>query len=106
MVKIRRLAIIPARAGSKRLQNKNHIDFFGKPIIQWIIDSSKKSKLFDLIHISTNCDNILKIASSNNLTTDFIRPQHLCGDNVGLLEVIEYVSNRYKKKNYIFDEIW
>lgn len=102
----RRLAIIPAREGSKRLPTKNYIDFYGKPMIEWVIDSCKESKLFDLIHISTNCKEVLKIASSKKLKPEFTRPKSLCGDNVGLLEVIEYVSNYYKEDNNIFDEIW
>ena len=43
-----RLAIIPARAGSKRILNKNIKSFHGKPIIAWSIEAILKSKLFEL----------------------------------------------------------
>ena len=58
MLKLNRLAIIPARSGSKRIKNKNLVDFNGKPIIKYTIDNAKKSKLFDKIHISTDCNKI------------------------------------------------
>ena len=45
------VAIIPARAGSKGLKNKNIYPILSKPLIQWTIDQVKKSKLmYTLIH--------------------------------------------------------
>ena len=55
----KRLAIIPARSGSKRIKNKNIKDFCGKPMIYHIIDTAKGSNLFDDIHVSTNCENMV-----------------------------------------------
>ena len=46
MKKIRRLAIIPARSGSKRIKNKNIKIFHNKPIISYSIKTALKSKLF------------------------------------------------------------
>ena len=48
------LCIIPARAGSKRIKNKNFINFFGQPIIKYSIDSAIKSKVFSKILVSTD----------------------------------------------------
>ena len=59
MLKLNRLAIIPARSGSKRIKNKNLVDFNGKPIIKYTIDNAKNSNLFDKIHVSTDCNKIL-----------------------------------------------
>ena len=59
MLKLNRLAIIPARGGSKRIKNKNLIDFNGKPIIKYTIDNANRSKLFDKIHVSTDSNRIL-----------------------------------------------
>ena len=58
MLNLNRLAIIPARAGSKRIKNKNLIDFNGKPIIEYTIDNAKKSKLFDsfFFDVCNNCN--------------------------------------------------
>ena len=51
---IKRLAIIPARGGSKRIKNKNLKNFFGKPLIYYSILAAKKSKIFSEIHVSTD----------------------------------------------------
>ena len=48
------IAIIPARAGSKRIKNKNIKLFKGKPIIAWIIETALRSKLFDKVIVSTD----------------------------------------------------
>ena len=49
----KKIVIIPARSGSKRIKNKNLNFFFGKPIINYSIDLAINSKLFDIIHVST-----------------------------------------------------
>tara|TARA_Y100001968_G_scaffold248206_1_gene232734 strand:+ start:3010 stop:3705 length:696 start_codon:yes stop_codon:yes gene_type:complete len=102
----RRLAIIPARAGSKRIINKNSLLFNGSPMVEWVLRAVKSSKLFDLIHVSTNSKEVLDIAISNNIKPDFMRPEKLCDENTGLVDVIDFVSNEYKSKNKLFDEIW
>ncbi len=50
------IAIIPARTISKRLPNKNFKEFFGRPIIKWVIDEIEKSELFDDVTVSTDLD--------------------------------------------------
>ena len=57
-----KIAVIPARGGSKRIPRKNIKDFCGKPMIYWAIKSAKDSKLFDKIEVSTDSQKILKIA--------------------------------------------
>ena len=56
------IAIIPARSGSKRIKNKNLINFFGKPLIYYSINLAKKSGLFDKIIVSTDSKEIKKIS--------------------------------------------
>ena len=53
------IAIIPARAGSKRLKNKNLKTINGKPLIYYAINAAIKSKLFDDVIISTDSSKIL-----------------------------------------------
>ena len=57
---IKRLAIIPARGGSKRIKNKNLKNFHGKPLIYYSITAAKNSKIFDKIHVSSDSKKILK----------------------------------------------
>ena len=84
MLKLNRLAIIPARGGSKRIKNKNLIDFNGRPIIKYTIDNANRSKLFDKIHVSTDSNKILNYLKKNKINTEFKRLKKYAGDNVGL----------------------
>ena len=58
------ICIIPARGGSKRIKNKNIIKFNKQPMIYWSVKAAKKSKCFDKIVISTDCDKIIKLQSN------------------------------------------
>ena len=58
MSKIKRLAIIPARGGSKRIPDKNIKLFCGQPMISYILNVASESLLFDKIHVSTNSSQI------------------------------------------------
>jgi len=106
MLKLKRLAIIPARGGSKRIKNKNLVDFNGKPIITYTIDNAKKSKLFDKIHVSTDSIKIVDFLKKKNLEPEFKRLKNLSGDKVPLSEILKYVINKYKKKKIYYDEVW
>ena len=96
--KIRRLAIIPERSGSKRIKFKNIKKFFGKPIINFSIDNAIKSKLFNKIHISTDTIKFKKAIEKNNkLKIDFLRPKNLSSDRTPLIDVIKFVSKKYPR---------
>lgn len=105
-MKIRRLLIIPARLGSKRIIKKNIKNFCGKPMINWPLITAKKSKLFSKIHVSTDSLKIKKIVEKQKINVDFLRPKKLSGDFVGLMEVYKFVVEKYKKLNIFFDEVW
>lgn len=51
---MRKIAIIPARSGSKSLKNKNILDLCGKPVIAWSIEAALKSKCFERVIVSTD----------------------------------------------------
>ena len=106
MLNLNRLAIIPARGGSKRIKNKNLVNFNGKPIVEYTIDNAKKSKLFDKIHISTNCNKILNYLKKRKISPDFKRLKKYAGDNIGLQDTLRFVVNEYKKRQIFFKEIW
>ena len=63
------LAVIPARAGSKRIKNKNIKKFFGKPIISYSISQALKSKIFDKVIVSTDSDKIANISERYDVNT-------------------------------------
>ena len=72
----KRIAIIPARGGSKRLPNKNIIDFFGKPMIAWTIDAALRTNMFDLILVSTDSQEISEISRHLGAEVPFLRDKH------------------------------
>ena len=67
------ICIIPARSGSKRIKNKNIINFFGKPLIYWSILAAKKSRLFSKIYISTDSKKIINLTKKYKV--DFWKDQ-------------------------------
>ena len=99
------LAVIPARGNSKRIKNKNIINFYGKPIISYSLNFIKKSKIFDKIHVSTDSIKIKKIAEKNGVKIDFLRPKELSDDKTGVLKVLKYVVDKYKSMNIHFDAV-
>lgn len=77
------IAIIPARGGSKRIPRKNIKDFFGKPLIAYSIEVALKSKLFDKVIVSTDDEEIAKIAVEYGAVVPFLRPKELSDDFIG-----------------------
>jgi CMP-N-acetylneuraminic acid synthetase len=68
------IAIIPARGGSRRIKNKNIINFNGKPMLIQTLDVVKKCKYIDKIVVSTESKKILKVANKEGVVTPFLRP--------------------------------
>lgn len=91
------LAIIPARSGSKRIKNKNIIKINNMPMIFYALDAAKKSKIFQKIHVSTDSKKIIKIVKDLGFKTDFIRPKKLADDHTGVIPVLKFVLEKYKK---------
>lgn len=83
-----KLAIIPARGGSKRIPRKNIRDFCGKPMIAWSIRAAQESGLFDHIIVSTDDDEIAAVAERYGAEVPFRRPADLSNDYAGTTEVI------------------
>lgn len=100
-----KIAIIPARAKSKRIKNKNIINFFGKPIIYWPINMAIKSKLFNKVIVSTDSKKILKISKKFGAEAPFLRPKKISNDRAGILEVIKHSINFLEKKKIKFEYV-
>ena len=103
---IRRLAIIPARGGSKRIKNKNLKLFYGKPLIYYPIKAIKESNLFIKIHVSSDSNKILDYCNKLKIKTDFKRPKYLADDKTALSKVLKFVVSKYKDLNQTYDEVW
>lgn len=78
-----RLAVIPARGGSKRIPRKNIKKFCGKPIIAWSIEAALQSEIFDRVIVSTDDEEIAAVAKAFGADVPFIRPARLSDDFSG-----------------------
>ena len=87
-----RIAVIPARGGSKRIPRKNIKNFNGKPMIAWSIEAAKESRLFEKIIVSTDDEEIAEIASEWGAEVPFLRPAALSNDFVGMTEVVAHAT--------------
>lgn len=103
---MKRIAILPARGGSKRIPNKNIKDFCGKPMISYPIQALLQSNLFDKIHVSTDEKDVVETTEQLGLKVDFYRPENLSDDYTPLMPVIKYVIEEYKKIGQVYDEVW
>ncbi len=103
---IKRLAIIPARGGSKRIKNKNLKFFFGKPLIYYSIKALQQSEIFRKIHVSSDSTRILSYSNKLKIKTDFRRPKYLSDDKTDINKVLKYVVSKYKSLDEIYDEVW
>lgn len=85
-----RLAVIPARGGSKRIPRKNIKPFCGKPMMAWSIEAAQQSGCFDHVVVSTDDDEIASVARQWGAETPFMRPADLANDYVGTIPVIHH----------------
>ena len=90
MTTLNRVAIIPARGGSKRIPRKNIREFCGKPMIAWSIEAAKASGCFDRVVVSTDDVGIAEVAKNWGAEVPFTRPTELSDDYVGTLPVIRH----------------
>ena len=99
------VAIIPARGGSKRIPQKNIKDFHGKPLIAYSIEVALKSGLFDKVIVSTDDEEIAKIAKNYGAEIPFIRPKELSDDFTGTGAVVNHAIEYLKQNGEEFDFI-
>lgn len=85
-----RVAIIPARGGSKRIPRKNIRDFAGKPMIAYAIHAAQASGRFDHIIVSTDDGEIATLAQSYGAEVPFMRPPGLADDHTPTVPVIQH----------------
>lgn len=85
-----KLAVIPARGGSKRIPRKNIKPFCGKPMIAWSIEAALASGCFDHVVVSTDDDEIAEVARQYGATAPFMRPAELSDDYTGTIPVIRH----------------
>lgn len=85
-----RLAVIPARGGSKRIPRKNIKPFHGKPMIAYAIESAFASEVFDRVIVSTEDEEIAQVAREYGAEVPFMRPLALADDYTPTVPVIAH----------------
>lgn len=102
---MKNIAVIPVRGGSKRVPQKNFIDFFGKPMFVHTYDAAAGSGLFEDIIVSTESFQALEICQRHNISVPFLRPDYLCSDEISLNDVCLHVLHEMKKRGKVYDNM-
>lgn len=89
------IAIIPARAGSKGLPNKNKLFLCGRPLIYWTIKKALLSKYIDTICVSTDDHDILRLSLASGVEAPFLRPAFLATDRATSFAVVKHCLDFY-----------
>ena len=100
---MKRLAIITARGGSKRIPRKNIKEFCGKPIIAYSIEAALQSGVFDEVMVSTDDEEIAEIAVKYGAKVPFYRSEATANDFATTNDVIWEVLEEYEKRGEVFD---
>ena len=102
-MKGKNLAIITARGGSKRIPRKNIKDFCGKPIICYSIEAAREAGIFDEIMVSTEDEEIARIAQDAGAVVPFFRSPYTAGDYASTDDVIMEVLKTYEERGQRFE---
>ena len=95
-----KIAVIPARGGSKRIPRKNIKPFRGKPMIAWSIEAARKSGLFEHILVSTDDPEISDVARRHGAEVPFVRPAELSNDHAATTAVIAHATTWAQQQSW------
>jgi len=99
------LAIIPARAGSKRLPNKNKLPLGGKPLIVWSIEAAQSIPEICDILVSTDDPEIAGIAKEAGALVPWLRPAELATDTATSVDVALHAIDWYEQNKNTVDGV-
>lgn len=91
------IAIIPARGGSRRIPQKNIMEFMGKPLIAHTIEAALEAQVFDYVMVSTDATHIAEVAQAHGAEVPFLRDQY-ADDFSNVSQVIAYELDRLTEK--------
>lgn len=99
------LAVIPARAGSKRLPGKNVKLLGGRPAIEYTIEAALRSEVFDRVVVSTDDEGIASIARAAGAEVPFLRDLSLADDYTPVSEVTLDVLDRIDPSGNVVESV-
>ena len=100
-----KVAIIPARGGSKRIPRKNIKPFHGKPMIAYSIEAAKASGCFDKVIVSTDDSEIAEVATTYGAEVPFLRPKEISDDYATTMDVMEHAIRWCKSEGWQVDVV-
>lgn len=100
---MKKIAIITARGGSKRIPRKNIKEFCGKPILAYSIEAAVKSGMFDTVMVSTDDKEIAETAERYGAQVPFYRSEAASGDYATTNDVLREVLSEYEKRGEHFE---
>jgi len=95
--RMKMVAIIPARIGSKRLKEKNIREVFGKPLLGWVINAANRFVGHSNVYVSTESDKVAEVAKKYWANV-IERPEHLAGDDVLTEPVVQHALGEIEKE--------
>lgn len=98
------LGVIPARAGSKGIKNKNIIKLNRISLIEYTFLAAKKSLLKNIFLIS-DCLKTKKIAKKYKINYEYIRPKKLSKDNTSFIQTFNHFNEWLKKNNFNYEYV-
>ncbi len=99
------LGIIPARGGSKGVPRKNIRNLCGKPLIYYIFEAARKSKYITKLVLSTEDEEIVRVARSIGIEVPFTRPKEFATDNASSISVIRHALEYFDNAGLLFDGV-
>lgn len=102
MTRLKSLALVPARGGSKRLPRKNIMDFLGKPIIAYTIEAALETGLFDRVVVSTEDAEIARVSETFGALISE-RPSNLASDTSTVAEVCLNLLEKERAEGRVYD---
>ncbi|MCM1185868.1 MAG: pseudaminic acid cytidylyltransferase [Lachnoclostridium sp.] len=100
---MKRIAIITARGGSKRIPRKNIKEFCGKPILAYSVEAALRSEKFDVVMVSTDDEEIAELAKEYGAEVPFYRSEATANDFATTNDVLLEVLAEYEKRGRHFD---
>lgn len=100
-----KIAVIPARGGSKRIPRKNIKPFAGKPMIGHAIGAAKTSRLFERIVVTTDDEEISEIAREYGAETPFVRPAELADDHTPTVPVVAHAIRSFHNMGWSVEHV-
>jgi N-acylneuraminate cytidylyltransferase len=100
---LRTVALIPARAGSKRLPDKNVRRLAGHPLLAYAIAAAKQSGVFADVIVSTDSERYADVARHYGANLPFLRPAEIAGDTSPDIEWVEYTLKRLREEGQSYD---